>query len=307
MLSIIAERQARANRRLNLRGKNATLVAIHFKKHKENSRVGEDGVNRRMYAGKREDQVTKRIKKRNAGGKRVDYGANKFEIDSATAGTAENSLENLERQKERTKEIRKRQEVARKLKLHSAFEDADARKADHKKAIFEAGKRFRRLHLGEVVETYRECMESVRDGKAELLLDANGNLTAGIGYEKRIQTPALRFDGNTLGIPDVDEIQLEELPVSRLHPAGISYFFIKKIPHRDFDPTRIHPSFFGSDFEREGSKASIVNLGAARTMMKAMNAEVAIKSKEKEQQNGAVKKRKVNGLNYCLLLMGVIL
>jgi hypothetical protein len=274
MLSIIAQRKARADRRANLKIKNASLITIHFKKFKDNCRVGEDGIPRRTYAGKREDHVMVRRKKRGKN-KITEYGANKFEIETATRATAEE----VSLAKQRTKEIRKKQEVARKLKMHAAYEDDDARKAEHKKAIVQARRRYNVLHMGEVVETMRECLDAARGGdQVAAIQDITG---FSFNYEKRIHSPALHFGGSGFGVPDVDDIEMKDVSVTEMHPAGISYFFIKKVPGRDYDSNRVHPTFFGADFERETSKASLVALGAARTMMKDLNADVKLKKSAK--------------------------
>jgi hypothetical protein len=133
-------------------------------------------------------------------------------------------------------------------------------------------KRFVRLHMAEVVAAFRACQEDTQE-RAEVTQNDQGLVSFAMTYEKMIQSPQLRFF-DSFGVPDVEDIEMDEVPSTRLHPAGISYFFIKKRPGQDYDSRLLHPSFFGADYERESSRAKEVALGAARGMMKDMNAVV---------------------------------
>lgn len=285
MHEIIEARKKKAARREILKVKNADKILIHIKKVKEKSRVDGDGVKRRIHDQKREDQVIKRFRKKNKGSGTavVHYGAHR------TAGVDEEpSQDDLSLSKRRTLEIKKKQEVARRLKLNKAFADLDLRKKDMKIAMIDAKKRFVRLHMQEVVEAFRRCQED-SENRTEAVQNEKGLLSFAMVYEKMIQSPQLRFF-DSFGVPDVEDIEMDEVPNTKLHPGGISYFFIKKREGDDYNARRIHPSFFGADFERESSKASTVALGAARVMMKNVNSNVKKLGRKKQKHQNSLKR-----------------
>ena len=257
-----------------------------MKKVKEESRIDEDGVKRRQYKVKREDQIMKRLKKKNRGSSEaiVHYKAHK-----TAAIDEEPSQDEISLTRQRTMDIKKKQEISRKLQLNRAFTDIDLIKKGAKAATVDAKKRFVRLHMTEVVEAFRACQQEDVD-KTEAVSNEKGLISFAMTYEKKIQSPQLRFF-DSFGVPDVEDIEMDEVPSTKLNPAGISYFFIKKRPGLDYDARKIHPSFFGADYERESSKAGMVALGAARVMLKNVN---AVEKKRSRKDFGRLKKRHSN-------------
>jgi hypothetical protein len=134
MLAITDARRKKAARRDYLKEKNADKIITHKKKIKEESRIDEDGVKRRMFKFKREDQITMRLRKKNrgSGGGIVHYGAN----NNAGAMDDEPSVDPLTLVRQRTVEVKKKQELSRKMKLNRAFTGVDLRKKDNKVNIY---------------------------------------------------------------------------------------------------------------------------------------------------------------------------
>lgn len=87
-----------------------------------------------------------------------------------------------------------------------------------------------------------------------------------LDFSEFIGTPALRITSSLLS-PDAtaEDMELDNLPSSVLHPACIRYFMIKsskKAP--DFDPTKRHPAFFTAQYERRSSRHSSFGIDVTR-------------------------------------------
>ena len=68
-------------------------------------------------------------------------------------------------------------------------------------------------------------------------------------------SPALKIPMSAFsGILNQDDIEMDILPPSLMHPAAQNYFFRRVNDLERFDPKLTHPAFFNSDYERFGTR-----------------------------------------------------
>jgi translation elongation factor P/translation initiation factor 5A len=53
---------------------------------------------------------------------------------------------------------------------------------------------------------------------------------------------------------NVDDVDLEDLDATKMHPSAKRYFFMRERTVDTYDVTKRHPCFFGCDYQREDSR-----------------------------------------------------
>lgn len=75
--------------------------------------------------------------------------------------------------------------------------------------------------------------------------------------QNMVTSPALKVPASAFsGVLSPDDVELEVLPSTLMHPAAINYFFRRRNTVDDFNAKVCHPAFFNSDYERFSTRHS---------------------------------------------------
>jgi len=257
---IYEERRAKARRRRLMKEKNGKIMEAQIQKRVNNQMLCYDGVVRRKYEFRREDQIRKRVTKVTGGaGKMIEKKESKYhpevkELEKVTA------FANRQKMKKKMKE----QEIARKKTIHDLMEKGDERDRELKRAQRDAVHRQAKIHMAEMMTVLRAAYTK---GFQSMKTGVSGIEAIGINQNVVI-SPALKIGMNLFGPnASVDDVDLEDLDAKKLHPTGQRYFFMRQRRKDMFDPSKRHPAFFGCDFSREDSRHSSLALGACRAIL----------------------------------------
>ena len=275
MLQLQEEDRVKRERRIQTRLRNDSIKAKQKEKDLANSYVDENGVRRRLiYAATDAGQAERKaiIAKHSLDGQMVGQGRIGL-IDKGQVFFDEkmdaklNALANMSEADRKRAEKRESDKARRRARAVAKHEKAQAvvrRAAEEKlateKALEERENAFMYLEMAEVVRILSELASAAMRIKT----DHHGLMQFDFRQDK-VQSPALRMTGAVFGEKvTAKDIELDNLPPTKMNPGGQRYFFVRRDDSLDYDCTRLHPSFFFCDFQRNPSRHSSFALGAAR-------------------------------------------
>lgn len=163
-----------------------------------------------------------------------------------------------------TKALRLKHATERRLKLNEIFaQNATINRQNRKDALQTKGT-LTAVHMQEVHHALKLARKTaVRTGDSGV----SGITQMNVSFTHVIATPALIISATMFTEQaDNDDIELENLPSSKMHPAVQRYFLIResKRVNAEFDSYIKHPAFFTSDYEREPSRHSSYAMGICK-------------------------------------------
>lgn len=203
-------------------------------------------------------------------------------VGSASAGgfvrlTTEERL--LQRREIKAK--RKKHDMARRLKMNEIFaQNAQIARQNRKDALQMAGT-LASIHMQDMhaaLKLARKTAVRTEDSGVAGITKFNVSFTHVIATPALIITPTM-FTDNV----NNDDIELENLSSSQMHPAVQRYFLIRqpKGVNSEFDSYNLHPSFFTADYEREPSRHSSFGMGVCSLIDRQLQEGIEYRKKHK--------------------------
>ena len=162
------------------------------------------------------------------------------------------------------KALRLKHATERRLKLNEIFaQNATINRQNRKDALQTKGT-LTAVHMQEVHHALKLARKTaVRTEESGV----RGITQMNVSFTHVIATPALIISATMFtDQADNDDIELENLPSSKMHPAVQRYFLIResKRVNAEFDSYIKHPAFFTADYEREPSRHSSYAMGICK-------------------------------------------
>jgi hypothetical protein len=240
------EAELAKQRAIELRERNRKTREAQRAKFYATSVVGADGVRRKIKVPK-ESQMKKTVTF--AEGEHPDDNKSLADILKS-----EDEEEQLRREKREQEEAKKLAQKNAELKKHKqAVKEARRRQIeeDNKNAML--SNKLAQFHMGDVVNVLQRTLKH----SIKVLVGEDGIQRIQV-CQTDVTTPALRVPTSAFtGSLTADEVGLDVLPSSMMHPAGRNYFFRKHREHEIFNPNVCHPAFFNSDYERFSTRHAL--------------------------------------------------
>ena len=262
-MEILKQEEVRKReRRVETRRRNQAVKEKQKLKDLANSYIDEMGVRRRLNArateeGRAKEAEAAAIKLKEIEDKKVSFGADETKEYELTK-------EEIAKQKskDKAKAKRKKRAVAAHKKQKEVQERARLEQLAAEAALIEKQNAFMNLEMSNIVSIFRELSNSTM----RVVTDFHGVQHFAFKQDKVI-SPALSLQGNVFSkVVRAKDIGLINLPSTKMHPGALRYFFVRRDNSLDYDPSRMHPSFFFADFVRQPSRHSSYALGAARIL-----------------------------------------